>query len=302
MNEALPDDFLRALVAEFAGETVHAVALSGSFARGAADAYSDLDLVCYTRNLPRARRDRERLLYRDGRLVSVDLQSLDDRLADLRQPAAIRAVPALRRLRILLDRDGALGAVQRAAHQFTWAPLQPAADAYASFTVERLAEVAHKILGGLAARDEERATLATWELALDLTGAVAVGRGVLIDSDRTFFRQVQAAVGRDTAWTRQHRLATGLAAEVTALPPPWRAARRRCGCTARRRRCSVRSSNPPIGRSPRERSSGSRLPWTDRIRAVLAKVALCPGVVRRGVQLNAQHPALTPAQPSREPL
>ena len=220
MPETLSDDFLRALVAEFADETIHAVALSGSFARGAADAYSDLDLVCYTRSLPRARRDRERLLYRDGRLVSVDLQSLDDRLADLRQPAAaIRAVPALRRLRPLLDRDGALAAAQRAARAFTWAPLQPAADAYASFTLVRLAEVAHKILGGLAARDEGRATLATWELVLDLTGAVAVGRGVLIDSDRTFFRQVQGAVGRDTAWTRQHRLAAGLEETATALPP-----------------------------------------------------------------------------------
>lgn len=220
MRDALSDDFLRALVAEFADETVHAVALSGSFARGEADAYSDADLVCYTRSLPRARRDRERLLYRDERLVSVDLQSVEERLADLRQPAAaIRAAPALRRLRPLLDRDGALAALQGAARAFAWAPLQPAADAYASFTLERLAEVAHKILGGLAARDEERATLATWELVLDLTGAIAVRRGVLVDSDRTFFRQVRAAVGRDTAWTRQHRLAAGLEETATTLPP-----------------------------------------------------------------------------------
>ena len=220
MRNALPDDFLRALVAEFADETVHAVALSGSFARGEADAFSDVDLVCYTRALPPARHDRERLVYRDGRLVSVDLQSVDERRANLRQPAAaIVAVPALRHLRILLDRDGALVALRQAAQEFAWEPLQPAADAYASFTVERLAEVAHKVLGGLAARDAGRVVPSTWELVSDLTQAVATQRGVLVDSGRTYFRQVQEAIGQGTAWTRQHRLAAGEAVEGRPLAP-----------------------------------------------------------------------------------
>ncbi len=220
MRDALSDDFLQTLAAEFADETVHAVALSGSFARGEADAYSDVDLVCYTHILPSARRDRERLVYRGGRLVSVALQSVDERLADLRQPAdAIVAVPALRRLRILLDRDGSLAALRQAAHEFVWEPLQPAADAYASFTLERLAEVAHKILGGLATRDEGRVVPYTWELVLDLTQAVATQRGVLVDSGRTYFRQMQGAVGQGAMWTRQHRLATGVETEITPLPP-----------------------------------------------------------------------------------
>ncbi|WP_229781383.1 nucleotidyltransferase domain-containing protein, partial [Deinococcus arenae] len=47
MSEPVPQMLLQHLVAELCAEPVQAIALSGSYARGQADIYSDLDLVCY---------------------------------------------------------------------------------------------------------------------------------------------------------------------------------------------------------------------------------------------------------------
>ena len=89
--------------------------------------------------------------------------------------------------------------MQEEARRFTWAPLQPAADAYAGFTLERLAEVAHKLLAALAAGDAAGAAPYNWELVTDLSHA-----------GRTSLRQVQDAVGRESAWSAAHRRAAGL--------------------------------------------------------------------------------------------
>jgi hypothetical protein len=52
-----------------------------------------------------------------------------------------------------------------------------------------------------------------------LTQAVAVGRGVLIESENSYYRQVQGAAGEDSAWTRHHRIAAGFAAPNPQSPP-----------------------------------------------------------------------------------
>jgi predicted nucleotidyltransferase len=220
MPPSLSDDALAALVAEFVDDTIVAAALSGSHARAEADAFSDVDLVLYAHDHPAPWYERERLAYREGRLVSVSIQTFEDRLANLRNPGdAVFAVGPLRRARPIFDRDGSLAALQAAARAFDWAPLRAAADARAASKTEAMAEVAHKILGGMAAQSPERVAPATWELVSELTHAVAMRLAVLVDADRHYFRTVQEAAGTATAWSRQHRLATGLEAETTDLPP-----------------------------------------------------------------------------------
>lgn len=220
MVESLADDFLSMLRTEFADDTIDAAALSGSYARGTADAYSDVDLVLYSHApLAHAVR-RERLAYRRDQLVSIDVQTFEDRHANLRSPSgAIMAVMPLRRAMPLLDRDGSFATLQRAAREFTWEPLQDEADRHASHKVEGMAEVAHKVLGGLSTENAEVITLYTWELVLELTTAIAMHRRVLFDSGRTLFPQIQEAVGHDSAWTRQLRRAAGLETEETGLQP-----------------------------------------------------------------------------------
>jgi hypothetical protein len=51
-----------------------------------------------------------------------------------------------------------------------------------------------------------------------MTEIVAVQRGVMIESDHTYYRQVQESAGLDSVWTSYHNIAIG----VTPLDVPSR--------------------------------------------------------------------------------
>jgi hypothetical protein len=119
----------------------------------------------------------------------------------------------------LLDKEGALAKLKQEAGAFTWEPLRVAADEYASYDVMGYAEEVHKILSALTKRDESAVLYGTVGLLFGLTRAVAVQRGILIESENSYLRQVQESVGRDSVWTRYHRLAAGFEIGATNRSP-----------------------------------------------------------------------------------
>jgi hypothetical protein len=207
--------FLARLLAEFTTAETTGVLLTGSYARGDATEFSDVDLVRYVTTLPEADTDRYTLAWREGWLVSLSCATVAGKRDELARPeTAIWAVPGLRQARLLLDGDGSLAALLDEAHTFCWEPLQGAADAYASYELMGLAEEAHKVLAGLRRGDEALALYGTWGLVLGLARAVATQRGVLIRTENAFFQQVQETVGATSAWAAAFRQAAGF--EVAA--------------------------------------------------------------------------------------
>jgi predicted nucleotidyltransferase len=216
----LSETFLRQLVAEFATPGTIALSLAGSYARGDATRWSDVDIIRYAETMPVTSEERYTLLPRSGRLVSLTTTRIATKQEELALPReAIFAVPGLRQARILHDPTGALEALHQRARDFSWEPLRVVANAYASEMVMGLAEEAHKLLGALSRRDESAAIYATHGAVRGLTLAVAVGRGVLIESENSYFRQVQKAAGPDSAWTRYHRIAAGFVVGSSRLAP-----------------------------------------------------------------------------------
>ena len=207
----LPALLIADLVAEFADTNTIGMLLAGSYARGDATPYSDIDLIRFTAALPEAEAERYTLAYREGRLVSLSTTTVDAKRAELGRPeTAIWAAPGLRQARLLLDRDGALAALLGEAHAFRWEPLQAEADAYASYNIMGLAEEVHKVLGALAKDDEAVALYGTWGLVAGLLRAVTVQHGVLIRTENSYFQQAQEAAGLGSAWSRAFRVAVGL--------------------------------------------------------------------------------------------
>jgi Nucleotidyltransferase domain len=216
----LPEAFLNCLVDEFVTTDIVAVALAGSYARGDASHWSDVDIIRYATTMPATSEERYTLAIRDWRLVSVSTTTIAAKQAELTQPeAAIFVVPGLRQARILHDPSGALEALHQRARDFTWEPLRAAASAYASEMVMGQAEEAHKLLGALNRRDESATLYAAQGAILGLTRAVAVGRGVLIESENSYYRQVQEAAGFDSPWTRYHRIAAGFVVDASHKLP-----------------------------------------------------------------------------------
>jgi hypothetical protein len=208
---ALSDLFIDFTLQQIDSPDVQGVGVVGSYARGQETPYSDVDLDIYVRKLPENPYDRYTLRYWDGKLVSLKYSLLENERAALTNPRrAIWAVPGLRGMKIILDRDGSLSTLQQAAQSFDWLPLQPAANEFAAEEVMGNAEEVHKILNGLARAHESTVLYAAWGLVKNMLEAVAVQRGIMIISENRYFDLIQEAVGRASDWTRAFRTAWGL--------------------------------------------------------------------------------------------
>ena len=207
---------MKKLIAWLDSENTLGIAIAGSFARNEGGPYSDVDVTQYVRQKPASEAERYRLCFMDGYLVSLKVAALEDEYASLQAPErAICAVPGLRQLRILLDKDGAIAILKENAEKATWKPLQPAANAFASRELSGYAEEVYKILDGLKRRDESKTLYATWGLTRGMATALLVQRGVLIPTENAYLDLAQDTAGRTSNWTRQFRLAIGL----EPLPP-----------------------------------------------------------------------------------
>ncbi len=207
----LSDSFLQSALAQIDSPNVIGVGIVGSYSRGQESKHSDVDFDIYVSKLPANSYDRYTLRYWDEKLVSLKYTLLDEERSALKDPRrAIWAVPGLRGMKILLDKDGSLSALQKAAQNFDWSPLQPAADEFAAEEIMGNAEEAHKILSGLVRGHESTVLYATWGLVKNMLEAVAVQRGLLIVSENRYFDLIQESVGRDSKWTRAFRTAWGL--------------------------------------------------------------------------------------------
>ena len=207
----LSDPFIQSILETISSPDILGVGIVGSYSRGQESKYSDVDFDIFVSKVPENPYDRYTLRYWDGKLVSLKYTLLDDERSALTNPRrAIWAVPGLRGMKIVLDKDGSLTALQQAAHAFDWSSLQSVANEYAAEEVMGCAEEVHKILNGLARGHESTVLYATWGLVKSMLEAVAVQRGLMIVSENRYFDLIQDSIGHDSKWTRAFRAAWGL--------------------------------------------------------------------------------------------
>ena len=207
----LSDSFIQSVLERIDSPDVIGVGVVGSYARGQESKHSDVDLDIYISKLPENEYERYTLLYLEEKLVSLKYTLLEEERSALTNPRrAIWAVPGLRGMKILLDKDGSISALQEAAQEFDWSCLQCAADEFAAEEIMGCAEEVNKILNGLARGHESTVLYATWGLVKNLLEAVAVQKGLMIISENRYFDLIQDSVGRDSQGTRTFRSAWGL--------------------------------------------------------------------------------------------
>src|SRR5215813_13127464 len=86
---------------------------------------------------------------RDSYLFEYHTSTLSQSQEAMCNPArAIWHVPMLRQAKILGDQDGLLSALKQSAHNFTWMPLQVAANAHASYALLMMVETIFKAING----------------------------------------------------------------------------------------------------------------------------------------------------------
>jgi hypothetical protein len=211
------------LVSHFNATGVQAIALVGSYARGDAGPWSDVDLLRLVEDEAKNPPGSGSHLI-DGRLVNVSNVTKADVERCFEQPdEAVVYVPGLRAARLLLDRDGAFAAVQARARSFVWdAEMQRRADVWASRQMVGWIEEAYKGLEGLRRDDIGRLLSAQFGLSWGLSRVVQTQRGIMLTSgDNSFWHEIEADLGADSAWVRRRRRAFGVE-EVAQTPPTLR--------------------------------------------------------------------------------
>jgi predicted nucleotidyltransferase len=199
------DDSAILAVADLPG--TRGIALAGSVARGEQTEWSDIDVLRYVEGTGVANAVPPRWV--GDRLVRVSCYTMEEAWAELDRPElAIWAILPLREMRILVDRDGEVARLQRAARSFDWGSMAERAIAWASRRLAKDAENVLKLRAAIDARDESSILNAHLNLAQHCADAVAVARGVLIPTENRFHDVVRAAAGSD--WTRLQRAAYGL--------------------------------------------------------------------------------------------
>jgi hypothetical protein len=208
--EPLDDALLENLIVEQTTSNTVGFILTGSFNRNDWTEYSDVDLVQFVRILPEDEKERYSLRYVNNRLVSLSKTTIEKKREEMSKPdEAMWTVPGLREARLLSDPDGLLEQLKQDALSFEWATMQHKADEHASWDLMGYTEEVHKILGGLSMPNESMILWGTLGMVLGMTGAMAVHRGVLIQTENYYFERVQEEVGLDSMWTKYHRLAAG---------------------------------------------------------------------------------------------
>ena len=236
-----------ALARRFDGPGVQALWLKGSFARGDAGPYSDVDLDRLLADEAMVEPAGGSYLI-DGRLVVVsDVRAADVARCFIEPRVAVNAVLGLRAAQQLIERDDMFSQIQAQASAFTWdAAMQQRADAWASAELVGLSEEALKGLSGLQTGSAGHLLQAQFGLSWGLLRVVQVQRGVLVETENALPGAVIEAVGRGSEWARVCRAAFGLEPTVPSLSGTVRAGLRLYVETARLLGGAVRMEDRPL--------------------------------------------------------
>jgi hypothetical protein len=214
MNLPVP---LEQLIQRFDAPGVHAIVLMGSYARGEAGPFSDIDVVRLT--------DRSELpgagsYLMDGHLVVVSDVAPGQVERWFSDPeVATDTIMGARSAQALLDRDGYFAGIQTRAQAFVWdQAMQERANQRASAMLVGWIEEVYKGLAGLQHNDIGRLLNARHGLSWGLGRVMKMQRGVLMSGDNAFYDAVAQVMGEQSEWVRVHRTAFGIENEVGTAP------------------------------------------------------------------------------------
>jgi hypothetical protein len=197
----LSQTLLETIKRKFTSPGIKALALKGSYARGTADEFSDVDILRLAEEGATLQDDGSHWL--EHKLVTLSTAFPNDVETYFTQPGpATQVIAGLRHAKILYDPEGVFAEVQGKARAFVWtSELQTKANLEVSQHMVGLVEEVQKGLGGLRTNHVGRLLQTRYGLSWLLAGVMQLKLGVLIESDNSVVEQLTQAVGVDSAWS-----------------------------------------------------------------------------------------------------
>ena len=213
----IPQVSIEQLIQRFDAPAVHAIVLMGSYARGEAGPYSDIDVVRFT--------ERTELPGAGSYLVDGHLVVLSDVTPEqverwFSEPeVATDTIMGARSAQVLLDRDGSFAGIQARARAFALdQAMQERANQRASAMLVGWIEEVHKGLAGLQHNDIGRLLNARHGLSWGLGRVMKVQRGMLMSGDNALYDELSLTMGQQSEWVRLLRTAFGIESEAGRAP------------------------------------------------------------------------------------
>ena len=205
-----------ALAQQFLHPQIKAIALLGSFARGNAGAFSDVDLVRFSEeDAPNLPDNGSHLI--NGRLVVVSQATPEEvRRWFIEPEVAVNVIADVRQGRPLYDPHNYFAHIQQQARQFVWDDtMQQKANKWASQQMVGWIEEVHKGLEGLHRNDIGRMLNAKHGLTWGLARVLIVQQGILLEGDNTFYEQLLAHMKPQAEWVKWWQIAFGVGTPTT---------------------------------------------------------------------------------------
>jgi hypothetical protein len=205
------------LVNRFDAPFVRSIVLMGSYARGEAGTYSDIDIVRFIDGMQQT--DSSSFLV-DGHLVVVSNVTPEEVERWFNDPEmATSTIVGVRRAIPLLDRKSYFAGIQERAAAFQWDQImQERADQWASTMMVGLIEEVHKGLAGLQKNDIGRLLNARYGLSWSLSRVIRVQQGIFISGDNGFYDAVIQAMEPHPEWGRLLRTTFGIESDEGKAP------------------------------------------------------------------------------------
>ncbi len=206
----------KSLTQQFMHPHVMAIALMGSFARNEAGPYSDVDLVRFTADETPALPDNGSHMI-NGRLVVVSQVTKSDVKQWFTQPdIAVNVIAGVRKAQALHDPSHYFADIQQRAQQFVWDDaMQQKANLWASEAMVGWIEEVHKGLEGLRRNDIGRMLNAKHGLTWGMAHVLIVQRGILLDGDNAFYKQLLESINPNSDWAKWWQTAFGIGKATT---------------------------------------------------------------------------------------
>ena len=185
--------------------------LTGSYARGDASEYSDVDIIRIIPDISGKEKPESTLLLCDERIVSLTNTTPTEIECDMFAPqTAIFLIPALKQGKIIFDPQRILLNIQRKASEFEWSALKPTARRYVSREIMEFAEEVFKIISAIRRADESAAMIGLLGLCIGMPRILSVHFGVFVPTENSHYQMIQELAGNKSDWTRAFRLAQGM--------------------------------------------------------------------------------------------
>lgn len=208
-------DIARQVAVDLVADGAAAVVLGGSVVRGDEHAYSDIDICAIVPKHDDRTGDRPEYSLRivADRLVSVSWRTADGvrELMDS-PPDAGGAVPAWRGAEIIADSMNTAAMLRNFAHEWRWARIDDACDAWVADAIVGYVEEVYRLAGLLGAGRMLPAAVIRSVLALRVPHILAVHRRIFYDSENALWDLVGEAMGGD--WPLVQSQALGIDAEA----------------------------------------------------------------------------------------